>query len=256
MPQASARSSDGKEESFDKITQVKRMEYCEPARAAMARRVSRHARRLRSYLADLGLTMRAQRFRLRGHRLDRSRLASLVARRDYRLLIARQLRRTNDLFLGVLIDCSGSMQGDKLEKAKWFGAMLAEAARGMAGVDLRLFGFTDQVIYDAGDAARPAIHGLAATGGNNDAAALWHVAQAAIVSRRTAKLLVMVSDGAPTECSVAALRSLVTRLTRRRNICCAPGRGRAAYGGLFSASCAVGRGRSRPEHAAFRNGCG
>jgi len=31
----------------------------------------------------------------------------------------------------------------------------------------------------------------------------------------------MISDGLPTECSVAALKGLVTRLSRREGMCCA-----------------------------------
>ncbi len=34
-------------------------------------------------------------------------------------------------------------------------------------------------------------------------------------------MLVTISDGLPTECSVAAVRGLVTTLTRRRGIVCA-----------------------------------
>src|SRR5207253_2411790 len=95
------------------------------------------------------------------------------------------------------------------------------AAKGMRGIDVRVFGFTDTVIYDAGDAQRCAAHSLEANGGNNDAAALWHAAQAARASRRSAKLLVMISDGAPTECTAAALKALVVRLTRSMRMCCA-----------------------------------
>jgi hypothetical protein len=111
--------------------------------------------------------------------------------------------------------------GENIEKAKLFGVLLAEAARGLDGIDVRLFGFTDQTIYDAGDAGRCAVHGLLAAGGNNDAAGLWHAAQAALTSRRKAKLLVMISDGLPTECSVAALRGLVRQLGVRLKMCCA-----------------------------------
>jgi len=50
---------------------------------------------------------------------------------------------------------------------------------------------------------------------------LWHAAQAATASKRKAKLLVMISDGSPTECSVSSLRALVQRLTHRHHICCA-----------------------------------
>src|SRR5207344_398816 len=96
-----------------------------------------------------------------------------------------------------------------------FGSLLAEAARHNRGIDLRLFGFTDQVIYDAGSARRCAVHALQSSGGNNDAGALWHVAQVAMASPRKTKLLVMISDGLPTECTVAALTGLVRRLTYR-----------------------------------------
>jgi len=137
------------------------------------------------------------------------------------MLVARETVVNTDLFLGVIVDCSGSMAGQSMDLAHAFGVMLAEAARGMRGIDLRLFGFTDAVIWDAGDANRPAVASLVADGGNNDAAALFHVAGVAKASRRRAKLLVMISDGLPTECSVAALRGLVQRLTRREKMCCA-----------------------------------
>jgi Mg-chelatase subunit ChlD len=138
------------------------------------------------------------------------------------MLIARQRKTHNDLFLGAVIDCSGSMDyRGNIEKAKMFGSLLAEAVNGLDGVDLRLFGFTDAVIYDAGNEQRPAVHALHAGGGNNDAAALWHAAQVAMASHRKAKVLVMISDGLPTECSAKALKGLATRLTNRQKICCA-----------------------------------
>ena len=56
--------------------------------------------------------------------------------------------------------------------------------RSYPGVDVRLFGFTDRVVYDAGNANRCAVHALEAGGGNNDAAGLWHAALAAKASRR------------------------------------------------------------------------
>jgi len=157
---------------------------------------------MRRYLAELGLTLRPQRFRISGKTFDRTRVQALVSRADPRVLIARQHHIVTDLFLGIAIDCSGSMQaGENIEKAKMFGRCWRGGAR-LAGIDVRLFGFTDHVIYDAGDATRCAVHGLRADGGNNDAAGLWHAAQTALASRRKAKLLVMISDGLPTQCTV------------------------------------------------------
>ncbi|UJR82599.1 vWA domain-containing protein [Sandaracinus amylolyticus] len=186
----------------------------------VASTVRRHADRMRRHLEELGLRWEPQRMRLQGRRLDVARLRALVTRGDPRVLIARELRHRTDLFLGVLIDCSGSMNGTSMERAHAFGVLLAEAARDLRGVDLRAFGFTDRCVYDAGDARRSAITSLRATDGNNDAAALDYVGQVAARSTRRAKLIVMISDGLPTECSVEALRTCVRR-TSRRGIACA-----------------------------------
>jgi hypothetical protein len=211
----------GPEEDFKPITKIVPVPYDPAKHAAYAQKVARPALKMRAYLHDLGLGLQPQRFRMRGKTLDRTRMRAVVLRGDPRMLMARELQTKTDLFLAVIIDCSGSMSyNTKIERAKLFGTLLAEAARNQPGVDLRLYGFTDSVIYDAGRANRCAVHNLEADGGNNDAAALWHAAQAAQASRRKAKLLVMISDGSPTECSVNALRALVNRLTRRMKICC------------------------------------
>ncbi|HEY4181412.1 MAG TPA: hypothetical protein VGM90_31415, partial [Kofleriaceae bacterium] len=98
---------------------------------------------------------------------------------------------------------------------------ISEAVRDLPGVDARFFGFTDTVIYDAGDARMCEVTALQASGGNNDAAALYHVASLAASSQKRARVLVMISDGLPTQCSVAALRGLVTQLTHRKGMVCA-----------------------------------
>jgi hypothetical protein len=192
------------------------------AHARYAHAVARDAARMRRFLEALGLTYEPQRMRVQGRRFDPTRTEALVLRGDPRILIARELRVNTDLFIGIVVDCSGSMHAQgRIEKAKHFGVLLSEAGRSVRGVDVRVFGFTDTVIYDAGDARHCGAHGLVADGGNNDAAALWYVAQVARASRRRAKLVVMISDGLPTECSVAALRGVVTRATTKMGICCA-----------------------------------
>ena len=135
---------------------------------ALEHEVARHARRMRSYLEELGLRLLPQRFRLRGSRFDRTRAQAIVTRGDPRVLVARELAVRTDLFLGIVVDCSGSMAaGGSMEKAKRFAALLAGAARGLRGVDLRVLGFTDRVIFDAGDANRCAVAGLDSKIGGN-----------------------------------------------------------------------------------------
>lgn len=208
--------------TFDLIETIERIPDDPGKHRQVALAVRRDANRLREYLTALGLALVPRRARLRGRSFDRTRAKAVVLRRDPRMLVAREIEVHNDLFIGVAIDCSGSMSvGDSMNKAHHFGVMLAEAVRPLAGVDARFFGFTDSIIFDAGDDQRCAVASLEPQGGNNDAAALYHVARIAEGSRRKAKILVMISDGLPTECSVAALRNLVDQLGRRRGLLCA-----------------------------------
>jgi hypothetical protein len=189
--------------------------------ALAALRVARWSRRLRESLSRLGIVMQPEPRHVTGHRVDRGRLLPLILRRDPRLLVARRPRVHADLFLAVLVDCSGSMVGDEIERARALATMVAEAVRGVPGIDSRFLGFTDDRVYDAGPADRCSASSLEAGGGNNDAGALDYAARLARRSRRSARLLVMISDGLPTECSTSALRALVDRLTRHERIACA-----------------------------------
>ncbi len=209
-------------DDFERITMIERMPFDATQHRDYARKVARPATMMRRYLEELGLHHVPQQGRLRGSRFDRSRTLALVTRGEPRVLLQRELETRTDLFIGIVIDCSGSMASrDNMERARQFGMLLAEACAGVSGVDLRVFGFTDKVIYDCGDAKRCSAYALHASGGNNDAAALFHAANVAKASRRRARLLVMISDGLPTECTVAALRELVSTLGRRHGMVCA-----------------------------------
>ncbi|MCU0671635.1 MAG: HEAT repeat domain-containing protein [Myxococcota bacterium] len=209
----------GPEDGFTPIREVIRLPPSPDRQRELAREVARPARRLRDELERLGLARVTVGARLAGTRLDRARLRGLVLRGDPHVMQTRVLLPRADLFLGVAVDCSGSMTGTSIELARRFAVLLAESARGLRGVDLRVFGFTDRQLYDAGDAERSTAASLHPGGGNNDAAALAHVAEVARRSGRRAKLLVMISDGLPTECSVEALRKLVRRLGREGMAC-------------------------------------
>lgn len=208
------------EESFDPIDKVVAVKHDPAAHGELAKHVARPARTMRSLLEHLGLAAVPQRRRLSGHSFDRGSARALVLLGDPHVLIARPVRSFDDLFLGLVIDCSGSMASrGNMDRAKRFATLLAEAARGLPGVSLRVYGFTDKVIYEAGTADRCAAHALVAQGGNNDAAALWYAMGVARASKRKAKVLVMISDGLPTECSVAALRAVVRRGKREGVLC-------------------------------------
>ena len=174
------------DEQFDRITTIDRLGQDAEKHRKMVTEVKRHASRLRSFLTDLGLQYISVGKRVSGRHLDRPRIRALVTRGDPRILRSRQLRTENDLFFGVAIDCSSSMQvGDNIGRAQRFGVLVAEAVRGLQGIDSRLVGFTDSV--DLRTPVTPTAarsRRLPCAGGNNDAAALWHLSEVARRSRR------------------------------------------------------------------------
>lgn len=207
------------ETKFDLIREVRPVAFDAAAYAPYKRKVDRPAAMLRQYLEELGLSYTDRRLLVSGRRVDRPRLLPLALHGDPRAMRSRETKPHRDLYLGLVVDCSGSMATrENIERAKLFGALITEAARPLSEVDVRVFGFTDRVIFDCGPKDRCAVHALAAGGGNNDSAALYHAATQAKGSRRKAKVLVMISDGLPTECSVASLKHLVTHLTRREGM--------------------------------------
>ena len=191
------------DEHFSRITKIEPLGFDQGEYSKLARRVKTHAARIRRSLQMLGYRSTPRRRTLRGRVVDRGSLRRLILHHDPRILTSQELKWEASLFLGVLIDCSGSMEGEKLNRAKHFGAAIAEAVRRLPDIDLRLFGFTHDTIYDAGNSLRPAVARLASQGGNNDAAALWHVAQVAQQAQYQTRVLLMISDGSPAGCSVA-----------------------------------------------------
>lgn len=200
--------------TYPPITIVLPVAHDPAPHAALAAQVRGATSELRALLLSLGFDTAVRGGRLQGLSVDHRRLGRALATGDPRMLADRRRRVDPDLYLGLAIDCSGSMEGSKMERARLAGTLLAEACRGLPGVELGIIGFTDDTIFLAGNADQCAVHALEAGGGNNDAAALAHAAAAARESRRRSKLLLMISDGFPTECSVKSLEHLVASLTK------------------------------------------
>ena len=153
---------------------------------------------MRQALAAVSASQPAKRFtmdprRMRGSRLDRSRIRALVLRGDPQVLKLRQSIYTPDLFLGVLIDCSNKMD-DAIERAKLFASAIAVAAKGIPGIEARFFGYSHNTIYDAGDADSPPSMRLATRCCKNVTAALNYVADRALDSKRKNRLLFVVDS--------------------------------------------------------------
>jgi hypothetical protein len=119
----------------------------------------------------------------------------------------------------VALDCSTSMTsatqslkpGEKFILGKFFALVLEQAVLNLPGVSARFWGFTDSTIFDCGVPGEGRITGLTIGGGNNDAAMLWHMGQSAAASGKDIKILLMLSDGQPSDCSWLSLRNLVLK---------------------------------------------
>jgi hypothetical protein len=186
----------------------------------LVRENRRHVTGLRRHFELLGSKEVELRAQPRGHRLDVGQVRRLVTQPTTRLLVRHDDDVGANAYIGLLIDRSGSMAGEKIAIARRFAALLAEAAGGVRGLTGHVNAFDDDTFYRLGDFRRNAIASLGAGGGNNDAGGLLRAAQLALQSGKDNRLLVMISDGSPTECSVAALGNLVQYLTQRRGIAC------------------------------------
>ena len=179
-------------------------------------------RSMRKYLAQLGSGEEDVFGQRSGRRIDPAVLQRMALTNDPRVLVGREDAPGADLFLGLAIDCSGSMSyGESMDRAVSYGIVLLEAAKGLSGISCRAIGFEDEILYDLGGAGDTSIAGLQPGAGNNDAAGLLYLAHLAEESRKHRKVLVMISDGYPTECSLESLRTLVRTLSARHRMACA-----------------------------------
>lgn len=128
------------------------------------------------------------------------------------LCVDEEEKPAASVHIEMLIDCSGSMGGAKIQLAQRFGLLVEESVRGVRGITANLWGFTETAIYDCGQPGQFRVSGLTAGGGNNDAGALWHAYKSARKSGKELKILLMISDGRPTECTWGSLYKLVCQL--------------------------------------------
>jgi len=221
-PPAGRQLNLGEELEFDELPNEKALAFDANEYARLVAPIRKHVRTLRQYFERLGVHLVDEYAQKRGRRLDMGRVRHGIVQRSPRILLNSREEIAPDLYLGVLIDRSGSMrEGNKIEKAKAFAALVAESARGLRGISGHVNAFDDKTFFRLGDLDHPAIAALESGEGNNDAGALSRAAELAWKSGKKNRLLVMISDGSPTECTVESLKDLVEQLTRRDGLVCA-----------------------------------
>ncbi|MCD6346775.1 MAG: VWA domain-containing protein, partial [Bacteroidales bacterium] len=180
-----------------------------------------HVIRLRSFFENLSRSEQDEYASRRGKRLDHARMKKALVAPGLNILVSStQHNIKSDAYIGILIDKSSSMHGEKLTLAKSFAALLVESIGAIHGIEGHVNAFDDDTFYTLGTLKHCTVAGLHADGGNNDAGALLKAAGLAMASGKRNKLLVMISDGSPTGCTEKALTNLVQQLERANDIKC------------------------------------
>ena len=200
---------------FDRLEDEVKLDGDPAAERQLVAQIRPHVRKLRSYLERLGRRSVDEYASRRGPRLDMGAARGALLTGRLNILVHTRDEILADAYLGLLIDRSGSMAGDNIERAKLFGTLLAESARGIRGLTGHVNAFDDDEFVRLGDFQRHAIAALEAGGGNNDSGALLRAAELAAASGKRNRLIVMVSDGSPSACSFKSLENLVATLIRQ-----------------------------------------
>lgn len=125
-------------------------------------------------------------------------------------------RHRTRLAIDVVVDCSDSQndsttllrRGEKFKRARKMALAIEAAVKGRRGASARIWGYTDAAIYDCGAAGSGRASGLPCGGGNNDAAALQHAAQSVSARNGVTRVVVLISDSQPADCTWGALHTL------------------------------------------------
>lgn len=136
--------------------------------------------------------------------------------------------KESDLAFGIILDASGSMNGDKIADGKVSMVLLHETLRALninhAIIDHTAKGhhsciirkyhdFKESKNYDISKSY--GIMDIVSREGNNDAGALYYMEQALLKTHNKDKICIIFSDGEPTECSEKELKDQVKSMERK-----------------------------------------
>lgn len=136
--------------------------------------------------------------------------------------------KESDLAFGIVLDASGSMNGEKIADGKVSMVLLHETLRALninhAIIDHTAKGhhsciirkyhdFKESKNYDISKSY--GIMDIVSREGNNDAGALYYMEQALLKTNNKDKVCLIFSDGEPTECSEQELKEQVKSMERK-----------------------------------------
>ncbi len=210
-----------KELDFAALKKKIRLDVDHEKNQALVASVRKHIRLLRPYFEKLGKKLIEEYASRQGKRLDIVQARRLAYAPVSNLLVSVREEKAPDLYLGLLIDRSGSMDGEKIERAKAFATLIVESAKGLRGIEGHVSAFDDDTFFELGTFQHHSIGSLETGGANNDSGGLHQAAMLALQSNKKNRIVVMLSDGMPTHCSFASLEALVKKLSKQYGILCA-----------------------------------
>jgi von Willebrand factor type A domain len=161
--------------------------------------------RIKNALQFQGGKRTAENFGLRSGDLDEGSLHKLGYDCD-NIWSQKTISKLPDVAVGILVDQSGSMTGEKIERARTMCIILAEAIKRVAGVRLYVYGHTaniegsDLTIYEHYTPSNSDITnlgGIKAHSNNYDGYAIKEVAKRLALDPAKKKYLFVIADGLP-----------------------------------------------------------
>jgi Mg-chelatase subunit ChlD len=210
--QPTDRRNESEVRTFPGPDQILRLRPGRQTNRELARAVRRFAGVLRPYLAVLNEERILHERLAGGRRLLASGLKDYLAYGEHRIFADQRLAEAEqhkEIFMGVLLDTSSSMKHDgRLERSRGVAALLAECLRDCPDVETVFLGYNHNV-YLCGDHEEYALGSLGPAGKTNEAAALDYLRRNYLATPPRRKVVLVLSDGLPTACSVEAVRELV-----------------------------------------------
>jgi hypothetical protein len=172
---------------------------------------------LRPYLSLIDPDPVMQERLVGGRRLLSGSLPRHLAYGEPRLFADQRLADTDQhrsVLFCVLIDTSASMQADdRLPRAQRLASLLAQCLSDCLHIETALVAY-NQNVYRCGDHEGHALSALAPAGKTNEAAALDYLRAHHLGVPRRRKIVLVLSDGLPTDCSVESVVRLVRTLEK------------------------------------------
>lgn len=138
----------------------------------------------------------------------------------FRNFKAEDKEEYSDVHISILLDTSASMQtDDRMLHAKTLVSLFAECFTECPGISTDFYAY-NQNLYLCGDHENYSIAQLEPSGKTNEAAALHHIQKDLEAIARPIKILIVVTDGLPTACSVEAVKWQVAEMEHQGHIQC------------------------------------